>query len=383
VASLQAKHERGCSAGRAWTRFATALDDCTCKQGPLYYVVVRSGKAASKTPVGRNRREAERALRKIGVAVDDGHYQPQRNIAFTEWADTWIATLERKPSTRHSYASTIGYSKLQFGSRRVRDIRVNDVVALAARLRDAGLADSTRAKHLRVLHACFEGAVAHDYAAQNPVRALPIAQRPRPAHKEAAYFENHEISVLFRLLPDGLVRTVCELALKTGIRQGEALAIQWGDVDLGTATLRIRRSITGRYVGRPKNHERRDVDLTADVVELLGRWWGAVGRPADPTAWIFAGDSGSPVSPRPIVRSLYLAMQAAGIPRIGPTGERRTFHSLRHTYAKRALEVGAELLWLSRALGHSSIMVTASIYGHFETLERKKQVAKLEGAFQV
>jgi integrase len=46
---------------------------------------------------------------------------------------------------------------------------------------------------------------------------------------------------------------------------------------------------------------------------------------------------------------LYPAMAAAGIPRAGPTLEKRTFHSFRHTFAKRALESGAQITWLSRS----------------------------------
>lgn len=57
-------------------------------------------------------------------------------------------------------------------------------------------------------------------------------------------------------------------------------------------------------------------------------------------------------------RDLYPAMASAGIPRVGPTGERRTFHSFRHTFARAALEHAAELTWLSRHLGHSSTAVT-------------------------
>ena len=56
-------------------------------------------------------------------------------------------------------------------------------------------------------------------------------------------------------------------------------------------------------------------------------------------------------------------MKAAGVDRVGPTGEKRTFHSLRHTYAKRSLEVGAQITWLSRHLGHSSVQVTTGVYG--------------------
>ena len=70
-----------------------------------------------------------------------------------------------------------------------------------------------------------------------------------------------------------------------------------------------------------------------------------------------------------------------------PTGradaEKRTFHSFRHTFAKRALESGAQITWLSRHLGHSSLKVTTDIYGHWERAERKLQAAKMEGAFPV
>ena len=73
----------------------------------------------------------------------------------------------------------------------------------------------------------------------------------------------------------------------------------------------------------------------------------------------------------------------AEIPRVGPTQEKRTFHSFRHTFAKRALESGAQITWLSRHLGHSSLKVTTDIYGHWERAERKLQAAKMEGAFPV
>jgi hypothetical protein len=68
--------------------------------------------------------------------------------------------------------------------------------------------------------------------------------------------------------------------------------------------------------------------------------------------------------------------------REGPTKEKRTFHSFRHTFAKRALEWRArQITWLSRHLGHSSLKVTTDIYGHWERAERKLQAAKMENAF--
>ena len=224
----------------------------------------------------------------------------------------------------------------------------------------------------------------HDYTVRNPVKLLAPAQRPRADVKEAAYFENSELPRLFPELPSGLVRMFCELALKTGMRQGELVGLQWGEVDLLTGTVRVRRSITGGELGTPKNHERRDVDVTADAVDLLGQWWSAVGSPDASDAWVFPGVARrGVVSPPTVVGHLYEAMERAGVPRIGPTGEKRTFHSFRHTFAKVALERGTQITWLSRHLGHSSLKVTTDIYGHWEREERKRQAAKLEGAFSL
>jgi integrase len=100
---------------------------------------------------------------------------------------------------------------------------------------------------------------------------------------------------------------------------------------------------------------------------------------------VFPGNGGTGfLTPAVLLRrQLYPAMVSAGIRRVGPTQERRTFHSFRHTFAKRALERGAQITWLSRHLGHSSLKVTTDIYGHWERAERKLQAAKMEGAFLV
>ena len=352
--------------------------------GPLYYVVVREGNVASKVRVGRSRREAERALRKIAVSVDEGAFRPQLNIRFADWAEKWLESLERKATTVDSYRSTMSYATEAFGDKRVRAALTPGCLALervfARPWQDTGDARQAPPRARRVL----QSAIRHGYAAMNPVRELPAAQKPRPEKKEAAYFTNEEIPRLFAELSLGVDRNLSEVALKTGMRQGELLAVRWGDVDLQHRVIRVRRSYTDGYLGVLKNHERRDVDLTADVVELLGRWWGDLGHPIDDPL-VFPGETTTGfASPTTIIRrELYPAMARAGIARIGPTGEKRTFHSFRHTFAKRALETGAQITWLSRHLGHSTLKVTTDVYGHWERAERKRQAERLTGVFGI
>ena len=152
---------------------------------------------------------------------------------------------------------------------------------------------------------------------------------------------------------------------------------------LNEAVVRVRSSFTGGTLGTPKNRERRDVDLITDVVELSGACAPTTTGSSDDL--VFPGENGQRFISAQVLlrRHLYPAMAAAGIWRVGPTHEKRTFHSFRHTFAKRALESGAQITWLSRHLGHSSLKVTTEIYGHWERAERKLQAAKMEGAFPV
>jgi integrase len=141
-----------------------------------------------------------------------------------------------------------------------------------------------------------------------------------------------------------------------------------------------RRS-RAKLQGIIKNREGRDVDLISDVVALLAFLRNASSN----DDLVFPGTNGQRfLSPTVVLRRhLYPAMTSAGIRRVGPTQEKRTFHSFRHTFAKRALESVRRSLGSLANLGHSSLKVTTDIYGHWERAERKLQAAKMENAFPV
>jgi integrase len=357
VTMSSARHLATC-AQRIWTPTGGGEVSCTCDAGAAH---AADGHRGSWTDSGH-------------VSVD---------IRFADWADRWLESVERKPSTVGSYRSTMAHAKRTFGSAPVRQLGIEEIARFNAALRDRGCSSSTRAKHLRVLGACLQAAVSYRYAERNPVRELPSALRPRPERKEAAYFENAELPRLFAMLLAEPYRTLCLVALKTGMRQGELISLRWRDVDLDDAVVRVRASYTGGTLTTPKNRERRDVDLISDVVALLDQRHGARRHRSDDDL-VFHDGGCRFLSPTVLLkRQLYPAMARAGVPRVGPTQERRTFHSFRHTFAKRALENGAQITWLSRHLGHSSLKVTTDIYGHWERAERKLQAARMEGVFPV
>jgi integrase len=379
MASIQARHSRSCALGDTF-RAVDKIEGCTCT--PSLWVFVHQDGKTHKHPAGKNRKQAERLRTKLQGQEDEQTFEPIRNVRFSEWGDSWPKSLERKPSTIRSYETTMSVAKQAFGGKHVRAVTPGDVAALNVSMKERGVSESTRAKHLRVLNACFASAMSHGYAGSNPVRALRKSEKPSPESKESAYFVNEELPRLFAAIPDGLYRVLFETALKTGMRLGELTALTWGDIDFDNHVIHVRKSYTDGALTTPKNRRNRPAHVSPDVVELLAQWWGECGSPTNDAVLVFPGErKHSYLSDNAVRRELYEAMETAKVPRIGQTGEKRAFHSFRHTYAKRALESGRPVSWLSRHLGHSSVNVTTEVYGHWEAAERKREADLMAGVF--
>lgn len=377
MASIQTRHSDSCKLD--WKHLNYPREECTCPRGPTYYVCdpeIPGGKVR----VGRNRKTAERKLAKIQTELDEGTYLKVKRVGFSTWADQWIGRLDSlQQSTLDAYRGSMAYAKAYFREKRVDRITATDVSNFNTYLRDDHkLSSTTRHKHVSTLSTCLKSAVAHGFASSNPVPNLPKNERPKKDSGEAGYFENAEIARIVKAMTDGLERAACLLALMTGMRIGEVLGIQRATVDIDAATIRVMRTKTGRV----KHDKNRDVDLPAPAVKLLRDWLSKIDlQPADLVFPPPAGSRSAYFSEAELNSFLADAMQRAGVSAIGPNGKKRTFHSLRHTFAKTALEQGVPLTWLRRQLGHSTIAVTDRLYGHWERLERKRMAAKLNKPF--
>jgi integrase len=383
MASLRARHSRECALAGRETAAPRAerekVEGCTCR--PVYSIRGSAGQGYDR--IGRDLRAALRALGKRQVDEDEGTYRAIENLRFEQWADQWLGQLERpKEGTVDGYRRTVKYAKDAFGSKPVRRVTPGDVAGLLKTMREQKLSSSTQAQHLRVLGACFRSAVRHGHAAQNPIDRLPDSERPRAERRESAYFTDDELPRLLAEIPEGLWATIVRVALATGMREGELGALTWGDIDVTAGTVRVRRTYSAGKVGQTKGRVARTVDLPKETVDLLGQWWGACGKPKDDQL-VFPREDGGGYQPfwRYTKATLYPAMKRAGVPREGPTGEERTFHSLRHTYARKVLEKGIPISWLSRQLGHSSESVTDSHYGHWSRARSQQEAKKLRGVF--
>jgi len=152
---------------------------------------------------------------------------------------------------------------------------------------------------------------------------------------------------------------------RSGVRPSEARALQWNDYDPGRQVLMIRRTFGLRdELGTPKTrHSRRDVDVSPQLADLLKRHrvaqaeatlrhgWG------DVPAFIFTEPTtGAPLARRTFEHAFKRVLAKAAL------GPQYSPKSLRHTYASIMISEGANLLYVARQLGHSSVSVTEKHY---------------------
>ncbi len=150
----------------------------------------------------------------------------------------------------------------------------------------------------------------------------------------------------------------------TGMRRGEGLGLQWGDVDLDGATLTVRRSrvpvVGGEVVeSTPKSRKFRTVDLDPGTVAVLrGLRDGRKVVPLDDSrSYVFVNEAGAPLGPNTVSYRFSLAARAAGLRHI-------PLHGLRHTHASLAIDAGVPIPVISKRLGHANATITMNVYAH-------------------
>jgi integrase len=156
----------------------------------------------------------------------------------------------------------------------------------------------------------------------------------------------------------------------TGVREGEALGLQWGDLDAAGGFLEVRRTVDVRpqrfLVGTPKSGKSRRVDVADALMRSLLtlkslREAEAALDGHESSAWLFPAltDRTKPLNASWFRRHVwYPLLSKAGLRRI-------RIHDARHTYASLLLQAGEPIAYVKDQLGHSSIQVTVDVYGHF------------------
>ena len=370
-----ATRRKRCSDGRYESSIRYEKPDGTRGRLPVY---------------GRTNAELERQLHEKRERLLKGAPVRDSSATLREWLEEWRPTFlrasDRAHATKNLYARlTTNWVEPSIGNIRLDRLKPSDITRMLLAVEDAGLAGSTRRSVYAALRGALEDAVNNELLKDTPAKRV---KRPRADRTEARSLTPEEVARLLKGAEGLRYLTALKLILGTGLRRGEALALRWEDVDLDRGEARVRGTLVRQDDGplevvKPKTaRSRRVASLSPSVVALLKvhRARQLEERLKASNLWhdkgyVFATEFGQPVDPRNLRRAVQIAARKAEL------GEGIGVHTLRHTYATTALLGGVPIHVVGQNLGHSSIAITADIYGHLTDEASKSAAETVSAAF--
>ena len=379
-------------------------------KGNYYYAKFRvNGKQkllATKVPVkGNNKRKAERVMKEL-MEQYAGLNLENENVLFTAYLDKWLQNIKPviKPSTWESYDKTVsGKIKPYFEPKQYRfrdmkpEIFTDYFVYLATEGKSngkGGLSYKT-VKNIRgVLSSAYEYAVENHYVKDNLVQ---ISRLPSFAHNiksEVPEYNAEQVRTLLRYAKDNdsHIYIFLLLALYTGLRKGELLALTWDDVDYRKKLLRVnknrtgsRKEVTSQVLTPKTNSSNRKIPLNDDVLAALkdeqkkqNEYGYLLGNGYDKTNnFIIRNILGQPYSNLSAInRVVNRLTDKAGLPHC-------TIHGFRHSVASILDDNGVALQDISVLLGHESVQTTERIYINRKRTAKSETISTLDKAINL
>lgn len=251
------------------------------------------------------------------------------------------------------------------GGYRLSDLSVGVVNGFLANSR----ADAQTRRHWRsTLRRALGDAIRDGLIVRN---VAGLAAPPRLTRRERPTLNADEARVLMDGTRDDPLHPLWVLAVTTGMRLAEMLALTWEDVNLDAATVTVTTTlhrIDGQWQRRDTKTDksRRTVHLPPVTVTALRAIW----RPA---GMVFVSRNGYPLHGSNLPRELHAATDRLGLPRVN-------IHDLRHSAATILYAMGVPLEAIADMLGHSTSRITADLYRHRVEAIQRDAAAAMERA---
>ncbi len=368
-----------------------------------------------KSVYGKTQTEVRKKLNEVLNDINNGMYIENTNITLGAWLDEWLEVYA-KPSVKLStYGSYEGYirnhikpeigkvklsalradilqkfinQKLKNGRcDKVKDVNTNKLV-----IKKGGLSEKTIKNMYNMIHSALKQAYKNGLVNQNVSELITL---PKQKRNEMRVLSLDEQKALQSAVEDERLGIGIILSLFTGIRLGELLGLKFDDIDFENKTITIRRTLnrlkvydnsekkTDIVIGEPKtNKAKRIIPLQEFLVPLLKAHRTRVLTEQIKIANLYKNDSfvmcnefGKHLEPTTYQNFFKNMLKKAGI-------QDTNFHTLRHTFATRALESGFDVKVLADILGHADASTTLNKYAHALPDHKKTSMEKLSFLYE-
>ena len=304
------------------------------------------------------------------------------SITVQEYLDEYlrnVAALTVRPRTFENYERNLQlYVYPRIGDLYLVDLRIAVMeefyrdLTLRGNRTSGPLSSGTVRQVHAVLRRAFARAVAHELIPQNPAQVTTL---PKVNHRQIDMLSSGEIGRLHKLVQeeqeDRPLATAIAISLHTGMRRGEVLGLQWGDINLCKGTIHIARSLHSSQgskpiYGDPKTKKsRRTLAMTDSLKEILIAHKSYVSaelqksnQRLEHSTPVILRKGGGVIHPNALTNASKHFFKAHQLP------NSFSFHGLRHVHASYLIAANVPLKVISERLGHSSISITLDTYGH-------------------
>lgn len=296
--------------------------------------------------------------------------EQEKGTSFDFIASSWWEETESTISyqSRQSYTVALKRAQEEFKNCSIIDVKPKDILFYINKLANKGYAQKTISNHKMVINRIFDFAVLNNYTEYNPCASVKLPKNLQKSKRSAATPEEEKI-----ILESANEWLFPFIALMTGARKGEILALQYKDIDFTANTIKISKSVY--YEGNTPKIKQPKTEAGIRTVPLLDPLREKLlEKEFNQEDFIISDKDGKPITKK-CFRWKYAQFQKK-------TGITCTAHQLRHSYATTAFECDISPKAVQELLGHKQLSTTMDIYTDFRKKAFDEAADKLNKNFK-
>ena len=329
----------------------------------------------------KKKNEALRELERKTLATG-----PQRKLG--DYLEDWIENVHKdnlRISTYVKYKKHIKYIVSDLGEIWLQKLTPEQVTRFYTKKIKDGLSSKTVHGIHGVLKLALDNAVRWNYVSKN---VCDLVKPPRVVSREVVPLDIEQARMLLESVREHRLEVLLTMAIVTGMRRGELLALTWSNIDFERHSLQVVHTVDyipkyGYVQTEPKTKAgKRLIRLPAFLMDMLKahRVQQEEQRSKVGTAWenrdlVFPDLKGGYFNPNYLLRVFKKILENAGVPHMH-------FHDLRHSAATILLCMGINIKVIQSLLGHSDISITLGLYSHLLPTMQQEVVDKWDDAFR-